>query len=159
MEIRPFRPEDLPVIGQITRQSWFGVAMWHLLEQRYGPLGASWTDRKAAEVMDFCRQHPNQIVVAEEDGQTVGYATFYWSPADKIGEVGNNAVLPQFRGRGVGTALIVETIRIMKDWGAEILRVTTFEHDYPARHIYERLGFREIARSVHFTMLCSEANR
>jgi ribosomal protein S18 acetylase RimI-like enzyme len=157
LTIRLFTPDDLDALGDITRASWHGVAMVQLLEQRYGHRGAPWGDRKAAEVVNFCRAHPDQVVVAEEDNQIIGYATFYWTPEDKIGEVGNNAVLPQFRGRGIGTALIAQTIHIMKDWGAAILRVTTFEHDYPARHIYERLGFQEIARSIHFTMRPQEA--
>jgi ribosomal-protein-alanine N-acetyltransferase len=108
-------------------------------------------------VVAFCRQHPDQVVVAEDDGRMVGYATFNWSPEDRIGEVGNNAVLPDFRGRGIGTALVAETVRIMKSLGAEILRVSTLEHDYPARRVYERLGFQELARSVHFSMRATES--
>ena len=103
------------------------------------------------------RQARRKRSLGAEDGRVIGYATFYWAPEDRIGEVGNNAVLPAFRGRGIGLALIAETIRIMREWGAEILRVTTFEHDHPARRIYEKLGFREIARSIHFTMRASEA--
>ena len=129
------------------------MTFYHLAEQRHGIIGSvPWHARKRADIEGFCREHPEWVLVAEEDGQVVGYATFSYSEADRAGTVGNNAVHPAFRGRGTGSALVRAAIEQLTALGARVLQVVTMEQDAPARHIYERCGFQEIARSIYYTM-------
>ncbi len=52
------------------------------------------------------------------------------------------ALLPEFRGRGIGRMLMEE---ILEESRTTRKRVTIHvEHDNPARHLYDRLGFRHV---------------
>jgi len=152
-EIRPFHENDLDDILCMTEAAWEGMTLYHLTEQRHGMIGTvPWHERKRRDIETFCTRYPQQVLVAEEDGRVIGYATFMYEQADGIGMVGNNAVHPDFRGRGIGTTLVMAAIEKLRTLGARVLRVTTLEHDTAARHIYEKCGFEEIARSIHYTM-------
>jgi ribosomal protein S18 acetylase RimI-like enzyme len=156
--LRPAREDDLPAIYDINRAAWDGVCIAQLIEGRYGVVdGVAWRDHKAREVDGFCADHLDRVVVAEIDGRIVGYATSWFDAARRVGEVCNNAVHPDWRNRGIATALVGETIRQLLSEGAEMLRVTTLAQDLPAQRVYEKLGFRELARSVMYSMTAGEA--
>jgi ribosomal protein S18 acetylase RimI-like enzyme len=56
-------------------------------------------------------------------------------------------VLPGFQGRGIGRALITE-ITDTADQPRSIL--SAIDGESPARHLYRALGYRDLARPVHF---------
>lgn len=156
--IRPAREQDIRAIYEINRIAWDGVCMARAVERRHGIVaGTGWRERKAREVDEACKAHLDRVLVAEVKGAVVGYATCYFDPADGVGTLGNNAVHPDWRNRGIATALIAQVIRRLLDEGARILRVTTLEQDAAAQRVYEKLGFREIARSVMYTMSAEQA--
>jgi len=151
--IRPMRPEDLEAIYDITWRGWDEVSLRHLIEKRHGPLGEeNWRDWKAREVTEGCRARPEKVLVAEVDGKVVGYATYMHSPGDPCGHVGNNCVDPDYRGRGIGSALNQAVLDKLRELGCTVLVVVTMEHDVAARRVYEKNGFVEICRSVTYTM-------
>ncbi len=153
MIIRPYRPEDSAAIARITKEAWAGVTMAELRERQFGQIGGTpWYEQKAQGIVHKCQAHPELAFVAEEDGQVVGYATYGLSHNGDVGIVGDNAVDPAWQGRGIGTALVRHVRDTLIDKGVKMLEVTTFVHDAAARRVYERLGFVEIARSVHYTM-------
>ena len=156
--IRPAREADLEAIYEINRIGWEGVCVAQFVERRYGVVaGAAWQERKAGEVDGFCRAHLDRVLVAEAGGAVVGYATSWFHAADRFGEVCNNAVHPDWRGRGIATALIAGVIRRLLAEGAQMLRVTTLEQDVPAQRVYQKLGFRELGRSIMYTMSSEQA--
>jgi len=56
-------------------------------------------------------------------------------------------VVPAARGRGVGRALVEETIARVKAWrDVELLRLGVIESNGSARALYERCGFETIWR-------------
>jgi len=144
--VRAARPDDLSKIYEITYRAWDGYTLHQMLEERHGVIG----ERKVEEVRRFCERNPEGVLVAEEDGVVVGYATF--GTDEEVGYVLNNAVDPDHRGKGIGTALVRAVVERLKAEGARVLRVTTLASDIPARRVYEKLGFVELARSVHYTM-------
>lgn len=157
--VRAATADDLPAIYEINRMGWDGVCIAEAVEQRHGVVGGTgWRERKAGEVDEACKQHLDRVIVAEAEGVLVGYATSFFNESDRVGEVANNAVHPNWRNRGVATALIGEVIHGLVREGATMLRVTTLERDLPAQRVYEKLGFREIARSVMYTMSAEEAS-
>jgi len=158
VSIRPARADDVDAIYEINRIGWEGVCVAQLVERRHGVVaGVGWQDRKAREVDDWCKRHLDRVLVAEVGGQVVGYATSWFHEPDRVGEVCNNAVHPDWRNRGIATALVGETIRRLLAEGATMLRVTTLKQDVPAQHVYEKLGFRELARSIMYTMTAAQA--
>lgn len=56
-------------------------------------------------------------------------------------------VLPPFQGRGIGRRLITE----ITDTATEPRSIlSAIDGDSPARHLYRSLGYRDLARPVHF---------
>jgi len=156
--IRSARENDLDAIYSINRVAWDGVCIAELVEGRHGTVAdRNWRDRKAGEVDGWCRAHLGRVLVAEVDGAVVGYATSWFDADGRVGEVCNNAVHPEFRNRGIATALISTVVKRLLDEGADMLRVSTMAQDYPAQRVYGKLGFRELARSIIYTMTAAEA--
>ena len=151
--VREARPEDVEAIADITYRGWDGVTIGEALEQRHGVRGGkTWRERKRAEIVADFRRRPHEFFVAEIDGRVVGYASYWFVEADETGHVGNNCVDPDFRGRGIGTALIGRVIERLRELGARIAVVTTLEHDLPARRVYEKHGFKLLLKSVYYSM-------
>ena len=78
----------------------------------------------------------------------IGFAS--WDPrAHPCGIIGHNCVLPEFRGKGYGTAQIREVLRILKGSGFRKVVATTGAHEFfkPAQKMYEASGFEELGRT------------
>ena len=102
---------------------------------------------------------PRSRSLAEQDGRVVGYAASAIererAPShgpSEIGVVSYNGVAPDCRGQGIGTALIERVVDYLRAEGARVLVVSTLESDEPACHIYEKLGFEEYVRLVHYSL-------
>jgi GNAT superfamily N-acetyltransferase len=82
------------------------------------------------------------------DGEPVGLASYDPRQAPRYGIVGQNCVLPEFRGRGVGKRQIAEILRRFRESGMRAASVTTSAHPFflPALKMYESLGFDAIRR-------------
>lgn len=153
MVIRVASIDDIQQIEDINRKAWSGATVAQLREERHGIIGNKpWYEHKCSQIRAIFKRDPKQFIVAEAKGKILGYASFSYSEENRLGVVGHNAVDPDYRGRGIGTRLIAEAVQILKDKGAMLLQVTTLLHDKPARRVYEKVGFVEIARSVHYTM-------
>jgi len=152
MQIRKEREADISEIVSLTQMSWEGATIAELLEKKYGIIeGKKWYEYKGKEIENFCKNNLNKVLVAEEDNKIVGYATYYLDKDRKVGTVGNNAVHPDFRGRGIGSALHKSVLEELKKADMKIAVVSTLEVDKPAQHIYEKHGFKELARTIHYS--------
>jgi len=153
LEIRKMSLEDIDRIVEITRIAWGEVTMHKLVEDRHGVVGNKrWDERKMEEVESGCRNNPSNVIVAVEENKVVGYATFGIDYNDKIGNIGNNAVDPAYRGRGIGTAMNKWIVDLFRKEGLKIAKVSTLVNDISAQKVYEKNGFKEISRSVHYTL-------
>lgn len=74
--------------------------------------------------------------VAEEDGSVVGFAT--WAEADGTIELEDLFVDPDWRRRGVATALVRRIVDVLRAQGVECLEVTANPH---AQGFYSAAGF------------------
>jgi len=152
MRIRKAKEIDIPEIVSLTQISWEGATIAELLEKKYGIIGGKrWYEYKGEEIKSFCKNNLDKVLVAEEDNKIVGYATYYIDENRKVGTVGNNAVHPNFRGRGIGSALHKKVLEELEKAGMEIALVSTLEIDKPAQHVYEKHNFKEFARTIHYS--------
>ncbi len=80
--------------------------------------------------------------------EPAGLASYDPRPGPAYGEIGQNCVLPEVRGRGLGSRQILEILGRFRALGIRTARVTTSGHPFfePARRMYGGLGFREIRR-------------
>ncbi len=103
-------------------------------------------------------RHDLSFVAKSDDGQIAGFVVSTVNPDDweplgfshaYIDLVG---VTRAFRGRGIAPALLAHTLAAFRDEGLEgaVLDVDT-ESPTGAHSLYERVGFREVSRSINFT--------
>jgi len=78
-------------------------------------------------------------VARNESKQIVGYCSF-WRVLDEL-HINNLAVAPEYRGAGVGTALLTEVVRQGAELGAHRATLEVRLSNQAARRLYERLGF------------------
>lgn len=79
------------------------------------------------------------VFVTKQDNEIVGLAS--WDPRN--GEIGQNCILPKFRGRGYGKMQLNEILNRLKLAGFKKAIVTTSGHPFfkPALVMYEKMGF------------------
>jgi ribosomal protein S18 acetylase RimI-like enzyme len=115
--------------------------------------------RKGEQIRRACTPGSNaRVRVAEVDGRIAGFVTFHVDVQPGIGEIGNNAVHPDFRGRGIGGLLYTHVFDELKRLGQRFVKVTTGgEGDpahAPARRAYEKAGFdRRLPGVTYFRAL------
>ena len=95
-----------------------------------------WSEQSIREVMDnplFC------ILLACEGETLLGYGGAYFAGGEA--NVTNIAVAPEFRARGIGTALVRGILSEAKNRNAERAFLEVRVGNAPAIHIYEKCGF------------------
>lgn len=116
---------------------------WNDEPRKWGDL-----DRDAYAFQDTVGQC---FFVSRLGGEIVGMASYDPRPGPAYGIVGQNCVLPAFRGRGFGKLQVLEVLRRIKERGMRAARVTTGEHPFfiPALGMYRSLGFKETRRFAY----------
>ena len=153
---RPATADDIPLIVQVAREMWdMGAA--RAMEQRHGQIaGRPWQEHVADSMLSAMEARVSQgsCIVAEVNGHLAGWASWSFDEDRSIGTVGYNGVHPQFRGHGIGTELVRRALEALRAGGMRIAAVTTGlnEGHAAARAVYERLGFKPLVQSVHYTM-------
>ena len=155
LAIRPLRPGEVERIEDIAASAWAPIyAHFHALQER--TLGAvarrSGLDDKRRQVREFAARHPDWVLVSELDGAVIGFVTFTLDRDNRIGTIGNNAVSPDYAGRGIGCAQYERVLQLFRDAGMEYASVVTGLDDShaPARRAYEKAGFVQVLPHVEY---------
>ena len=156
---REGRPEDADAAAEIAVIAWEGI--WEFYRRAMGDamfdaVHAGCRESKAAQVHRAFTVEDPQTLVAEMDGRVAGFVTFHADPQRGVGEIGNNAVHPDFRGRGIAGRLYQQVIERFRAMGLRFAKVTTGldEAHAPARRAYEKAGFTvEIPSITYFRAL------
>lgn len=148
--IRQAVESDREALIQLIVRAFADVTVLRWREERHGVIGGRRWEEWEADLMRTV--DVNRVIVAEVDGQAVGFAVYELDDSTRIGNVSDNAVLPEFRRRGIGERLIAHVLNLMKEAGMELAQVSTgLEDAYaPARRMYERQGFAAIYESVSY---------
>ncbi len=151
--IRPARPEDAAICGEIAVVAWRGIfeswreilgdALWELF---YG----DWELRKRASVVCQLRDYARMAIVSERGGEVVGFLTWRLHRDRGVGEISNNAVDPAHQGQGIGSAQVEWALEHFRSEGMSAARVLTGGDDghAPARAMYHKAGFERALPSV-----------
>ena len=151
MLIRPFHPDDLPALKAITVAAFDGVSIDQGIEREFGLVnGQDWQWRKARHLDDDAARDERGIFVAEDQGQIVGYITTWQDRAAGIGHIPNIAIAAEFRGHGLGRQLIEHALAHFRASGLSHAKIETLVQNEVGNHLYRALGFREVARQIHF---------
>jgi ribosomal protein S18 acetylase RimI-like enzyme len=145
--IRELRAGDVEAIVAIAVAAWEPIYAHRrqvMGDALFEKLHSDWREGKAAEVRSACaRAAGADVCVAEDAGRVAGFITFTSDDATQVGEIGNNAVHPDFQGRGIGTAMYRHVFAKLKERGMRYVKVTTGGDPAhaPARRAYEKAGF------------------
>jgi GNAT superfamily N-acetyltransferase len=89
-------------------------------------------------------QHRAEVIFALEDGREVGFALFFHNFSTFLGRAGiyleDLFVMPDYRGRGHGKALICELARIAVERGCGRLEWCCLDWNQPSIDFYLALG-------------------
>ncbi len=142
--IRPAQPDDFTAIQALNH-------LLFLYEKQFTSTYNIWWMYQERGINYFLNRLLNQdnnsiFLVADQGGVVIGYLTGHVSnisyrAVNPIAELENMFVLPEHRGRGVGTALIKEFVRQAKALGAKRFKVKTLSANHPAISFYQRFGF------------------
>lgn len=150
--IRTVRDDDVHALHEVTLAGWDDATVGQRLVKRHACLADyDWRDKKWRQVKRFVEEFPDLCIVAEVDGRVVGYATWLVDPEGRVAEVANNAVHPDFRGRGIGVAMQQEILTRLRRQHIKVVTVVTLTTSRPARAQYARAGYKEIARSITYS--------
>lgn len=91
-----------------------------------------------------------KVYAAEVNRTIVGFVSAQFNQKTKVGEIGLNAVHPDYAGQGVGTKMYDFVIEKMKQAGMRVATVETGgdPSHAPARRAYEKAGFNVQISSV-----------
>jgi ribosomal protein S18 acetylase RimI-like enzyme len=158
--LRPYRPEDLPRLQEITADTFGPVSIDRNMEARFGAFGSGdWRARKVAAIAEDCRLQPEGVFVVEnETGDVVGYVTTRLNPVSSIGWIPNLAVDPACQGQGLGRALLEQALAFFRERGMTIAKIETLEQNPIGQKLYPSLGFQEVARQIHYAMRLDSAD-
>jgi ribosomal protein S18 acetylase RimI-like enzyme len=160
VQIRPYQPEDRTAVVALTIAAFEGVSIDHNLDRRLGGVaGRDWRWRKGRDVEQDIDRPDSELAVAEAEatGEVVGYVTMQFDHETRIGWIHNLAVEKAFRGHGLGRRLIEHALDRFRAAGMAVAKIETLEQNEIGRHLYPALGFREIARQIHFAMTLDPA--
>jgi [ribosomal protein S18]-alanine N-acetyltransferase len=78
-------------------------------------------------------------IVLEENQNVIGYCGA-WVVIDEA-HITNIAILPEFRGRKLGKALLTKLMEISKELGAKKMTLEVRKSNHVAQGLYRKLGF------------------
>ncbi len=134
--IRTAAKDDVPVIAELIR----GLARFEKLEHE-----VVMTDELLTAGL-FGERPYAEVLLAEDDGQAVGFALFFHNFSTFLGRPGiyleDLFVLPEHRGGGIGRLLLVHLARLAIARGSGRLEWAVLDWNRDAIGFYERLGAR-----------------
>ena len=123
--IRRMRLEDCPQV--------------HGIEEKVFPTPWSLRDFEKEMTVNRCARY----LVAEEDGRIVGFAGA-WMILDES-HMTNIAVLPEYRGRGIGRQLMNALLQYASNLGVSYMTLEVRAGNEKAQALYRSLGFVKAA--------------
>ena len=155
--IRPATPEDSQRCQEIAVAAWtpiYASSRAALGDDIYTHLHPDGLASKARQIAAAFAAHLDHVLVAcdPHTREVLGFATFRLDHERGVGEIGNNAVDPAHRGRGIAGALYERVLDRFRQEGMTVARVTTGLDDAhaPARAAYKKRGFERSTQSVTY---------
>jgi dTDP-4-amino-4,6-dideoxy-D-galactose acyltransferase len=135
--IRPNRPEDLPLLARISRQSYQDSRFYYdggFPRDRCDLLYETW-------IANSCRGYADLVLVAELADEPAGFITCHLDREHQGGRIGLVGVSRHAQGQGLGHSLVGEALRWLWLQGARQATVVTQGRNTSAQRLYERCGF------------------
>jgi ribosomal protein S18 acetylase RimI-like enzyme len=126
------------------------IALTPHLQERARGFEQAWEARERIDAEHLAREPDSFVVAAREGDRYVGYAfvrvcsganfAASWSASDPLAELAILAVLPDSRGRGIGSALLDAVEARLCELGIDDMIVGVITTNVDAMRLYERRG-------------------
>lgn len=153
--IRPAEKKDYDTVVEIACSQWakiYEVYKELLGEEVYALHFPNHLATKAEAIR--ADLDSGNVLVAECEGKVAAFLHYNYYEDAKVGEISDNAVSGDFRGRGIGPRLYEYIIDKFRSLGARGVTVHTGLDDghAPARRAYEKVGFKVGLPSINYYM-------
>lgn len=145
--IRLANNNDLPMMEYIRQKAFRPVfaSFREILGNEVYSLAQEPEDNQQGELLSSMLAPDSvwQLFVLELSQEVIGFVSIQLDHETKVGEIGLNAVHPNYSGKGFGTEMYKHAIEIMKKSGMQVATVATGgdKSHIPARRAYEKSGF------------------
>jgi len=146
VSIRPGAPADLKAMGRLGALL---VRIHHDFDPDRFIAATPQTEHAYGSFLGRQLEEPNIVIlVAERDGEVVGYAYAgvegkdYMALRGPAGALYDLVVDPAHRGQGVGRRLLDATLKALQAKGAPRVVLSTAERNESAQRLFARAGFR-----------------
>ncbi|MBD3298470.1 MAG: GNAT family N-acetyltransferase [candidate division Zixibacteria bacterium] len=133
--IRSMTVEELPLLHQL----------WDAAELDYRPRGRDALDQLQIERA----QNPNGHLGAFSDDSLVG--SVIATDDGRRGWINRLAVHPDFRGTGMGMALIEEAERVLEAQGRRIIAALIEDYNVHSQNLFQRAGYIVMPEVLYFS--------
>lgn len=144
--IRPATPNDLPTIAQLIRD---------LAEYEKLAHDVVFTEERLGQHLFGPRPYA-EVLIAEQDGVSVGFALFFHNFSTFLGQPGiyleDLFVRPAFRGHGLGKALLLHLAKIAVERGCGRMEWAVLDWNSPAIGFYKSLGAKPMDEWTTFRL-------
>lgn len=138
LEIAPCSAADLPLVQALAHRIWphaYGqilsaAQIGYMLERMYS----------LAALQEQFTVKGHRFVLAEREGEPIGFASFEHGLAGDRTRLHKLYVLPEVKGSGVGHALLQAVLRAAGTVGDSSVELNVNKHN-PAKHFYLHHGF------------------
>ena len=136
--IREVRREDIPACVRVIRNSHQTVADTYGFTTENAPRYVAFATDENRLLWHMDGEH-RLMFAEEEDGIIRGYYSLLLKKDGEC-ELGNLSVLPEYRHRGIGTALLQHSVRIAREHHCRVMRLSIVEENTVLRQWYEQNG-------------------
>ena len=134
LSIREGERTDVPLIAELIR----GLARYERLEDQ-----VSMTEARLYATLFGSRRYA-ETLIAELDGEAVGFALFFHNYSTFLGQPGiyleDLFVKPELRGRGIGKGLLAHLARLAKERGCGRVEWAVLDWNTPSIQFYRSIG-------------------
>ena len=144
--IRKATTEDLARLEELYRELEEDAVLYQPEHFVFSPKGT-----RTEQVKEFLDSDTQTMLVAEKDGEVIGFAHLVLIKAKKVpclkSEISlylqDLVVTAEYRSQGIGTILMNEAKKYGKENGADFFRTQVFPQNTDGLRFYERNGFSE----------------
>ena len=144
--IRKATTEDLARLEELYRELEEDAVLYQPEHFVFSPQGT-----RTEQVKEFLDSDTQTMLVAEKDGEVIGFAHLVLIKAKKVPCLKSETslylqdlvVTSEFRSQGIGTILMNEAKKYGKEKGADFFRTQVFPQNTDGLRFYERNGFSE----------------
>ena len=136
--IREVRREEIPACVRVIRKSHQTVADTFGFTAENAPRYVAFATDENRLLWHMDGEH-RLMFAEEEDGIIRGYYSLLLKKDGEC-ELGNLSVLPEYRHRGIGTALLQHSVRIAREHHCRVMRLSIVEENTVLRQWYEQNG-------------------